>query len=760
MFTQRSNIMNTRNACLSVVSICLFLLSSVSLGDTGEVVLVRNGEMLARIVIPDSPHKTVRQSANLLSDYLGMITGQTAAVHSEKLRYDEQLVEIHIGPTAYCQSLDLGLDALDEDGYVITSPARWRIVIAGGASNNHNGVENGVYEFLKRYCGVRWLFPGEIGTEIPPDPNLKINVETIREEPVYLSRRWGAATDTWGTFERASRPTRPMAVWARRHRERGRIDYHHNAWKIFSPKRIGKSHPHVFAVRNGERFVPTPDHHAKAYWQPCYSAPASAEVATDFALDTLRTREVKTLSLGVNDEGGFCECPRCRELDGNRKNYLGQQDRTRSYFTWANAVATNVCREWPKAKFGFLAYSEIAQPPTDMPIHPALVPYITSDRIKWQTPEYRRRDIEIHRKWQKAATAIGWYDYTYGDFYPVPRVYFHVMADYLRWGSENGAKYYYTEANPTTDWHEGPKFSLALALLWNPYIDVDEFLQDWYESAVGPQAAPILKAYFDFWEDFWTRQVPQTDWYRQGAQKQYFTFMNYDYLRLIGKDDIAMLRGLIEDLPAKTPAGRKRKRAEYMRDAYCKRLDEIRLRSDFVKSNWKLEPTPPDRVVFGDSFATGDGLSSWDLWTRAYGKINSCVLPRFAGATGVLRMDLSEANSSPAALQRSFRLKEGKVYVVSFRTMCEKLDADVRVNVRFHQPTPYRREANRDIPTLKSPTQRLPEDRWQDVRFAFAIPQGTPDIYLSSVVVTLYIGQTNSGAVLVDSFSLGESDIK
>ena len=51
-------------------------------------------------------------------------------------------------------------------------------------------------------------------------------------------------------------------------------------------------------------------------------------------------------------------------------------------------------------------------------------------------------------------------------------------------------------------------------LLENPDLDMESTILDWCEAAVGPEAAPHLRAYYAFWETFWRERAVRTRWWR------------------------------------------------------------------------------------------------------------------------------------------------------------------------------------------------------------------------------------------------------
>lgn len=516
--------------------------------------IAENGNPQAIILISDHTSKSVRDAANLLSNYLRQSTQAHIPVHIDKTTSFKHHIVIHVGATTYVKNLYLPLDKLDGDGFFISFPDEKNIVIVG---QTDWGTEFGVYEFLERYVGVRWLLPGPDGEHVPEHSTLVIPMRDIRQEPVFFSRLL-SSQDLWG----GKRDTE-LAIWAYRNRMHGKVNFHHNLLNLFPPEKYTKTHPEFFPIINGKRYIPpTTQTHG---WQPCFSAPGIVEEAIKNIYEYFAEHPEETsYSLGVNDEGGHCECEICLAKDSGKKNFLGYRDVSDRYFEWANAVVEGVLKYYPDKWFGCLAYSNVAQPPTRVLVHPRIIPYMTYDRMKWIDPKFEKEGQKITEMWEKEATILGWYDYIYGTPYLLPRVYFHKMAEYYRYGYQHGVRAMYAEAYP--NWGEGPKLYVTLKLQWNPDLDVDALLEDWYVCAVGKDAAPDLAAYYALWEKFWTERIKQSQWFKHKGQ--YLLFSKPDYLDLVTYDDITQSRYLLEQVLAKTSTPRQRARAQLLLRAF------------------------------------------------------------------------------------------------------------------------------------------------------------------------------------------------
>jgi len=511
--------------------------------------IVEDGNPRATVVTGAQCDEQIKMAAELLVDYVKQSSGAELAIVEEADRKAQGLpVAIYLGPCDYVEGLNLPLAGLDDDGFVIRGIDAGHLVIVGPTPY---GTEFGVCEFLERYLGVRWLMPGADGDDVPQHATIDVPAEEVRREPAFFSRLFSGLQGG------------AQVSWARRNRMHGRVQFHHNLQRLFAPETYTKTHPEFFPLRNGDRYLPaTNNTHG---WQPCFSA----EGIVDEAIENIcryfdEHPEATSYSLGVVDSSGHCECDACQAKDSGENNFLGRRDVSDRYYGWCNQVVEGVLEKHPDKFFGCLAYSEVAQPPSRVKVHPRIIPYMTYDRMKWVDPEIRAEGERITKWWHQMSPTLGWYDYIYGSAYCVPRVWFHHMADYYRFARANGVRALYAEAYP--NWGEGPKLYVSLKLQWDPEQDVDELLSDWYVRAVGEAAADDLAAYYALWEDFWTRRILDSPWYTKSGQ--YLRFNHPGYLADVTDDDVAQCRALMDRVVEKAATPKQKARAKLLALAF------------------------------------------------------------------------------------------------------------------------------------------------------------------------------------------------
>ncbi|PYI56544.1 DUF4838 domain-containing protein [Paenibacillus flagellatus] len=523
----------------------------------GGLAIVRDGQANAVVIVAEDADAQTRKAADTLVQYVEKSTGARLPIATEQeasANRPGHQVRLFIGAAESKERpfLSKQLENMDGDGFLIRPHAQ-DITIIGPTPW---GTEYGVYEFLERYVGVRWLMPGPDGEDVPKLRDITVPRREVKEEPVAFSR-------LFSPFQNLNSPDVQL-VWARKNRIHGRVEMGHNLWALFPPEKYGESNPEFYPTKGGVRYIPAPN--VKTGWQPCFSEEGTIAVAVQYILDYFRSHpEATSFSLGMNDGGGSCEADPSHPLYPNKKNSVGTQDLSDIYFRWVNRVAEEVLKVYPDKWFGLLAYAESADPPS-FPVNDRVIPFIAKDRLIWTDDAIRENDRRLIRNWGKMSPNVALYDYYYGTPYLVPRVYPHLIADNMRFAADNGVTAHYIELYP--NWGEGPKPWIAAKLMWDPYQNVDKLLQEWYERAVGREAAPYLKAYYDLWEKFWLERGTKNEWFDTYKSKTFLVFAYADYMKQVTEADVTKSRQLLETVVAKAGTDSQKARAHMLYRAF------------------------------------------------------------------------------------------------------------------------------------------------------------------------------------------------
>lgn len=520
-------------------------------------ILVNNGVAATVVVRPDSTPSGVTLGINDLVATVKAATGATlpsvtvsglagsGSTYNGYIRLYIGLIAADADPT-----LAASVAALHDDGFVV-APYGNTLTIVG---KSQYGTLLGCYEFLRRHTSARWLIPGPKGEDIPTNPTLVGPDAAYQLDPRFYSRYpylGSVATANWTTY---------AYTWSRRNgcypASTNYMNFTHNLANIFKPSIYNDptGHPETYHPEfYPPSHVPTSDSD-KTGWQPSLTDPNTVQVAADWATATFDAAPFPmSISLGVNDNGGFCEQVSTHPSFPNAVNSFGFLNMSEIYYTWVNAVVDEVLTARPdlaNRTFGLLAYNHVADPPS-FSLRPQVVPFITKDRNTWVDTTVRSVDQARHTAWLTKASHSGWWDYQYGSPYCLPKVNFHHAKTVAQFGADNtgstsgiGGIPYFGEVVHNVG--EGPKTPLGIRLMMDPTTDVDAYLSDWYTRMVGSAAAPYLANYFSHWEDFWTNRVKTTDWFRSGRWANYLNFTDPGYLNAVSDMDITQSRTWLE----------------------------------------------------------------------------------------------------------------------------------------------------------------------------------------------------------------------
>jgi len=728
-----------------------FLIFVVSICFSKEMTIFKNGQLNCVIVLPDNSTKGEEYAGKVLSEYILKTTDKEISIIKECFSTD--LIKINIGKTEYTKKNIK--EELDEEGFIIDFPDDKNIIIYGG---DDSGTLFGVYEFCERFLGVRWLFPGELGEHTPKHNKLVIPSEKIKEEPYFKSRRLsGRGFSTTTIWEKE---TGPNHIWTNRLRGIGRVEFHHNLLNLFPPEKYKDTKPEIFPIINGERYFPIKDEKDPTWylhgWQPCFSNPETVnEAIKNISEYFSKYPSRKTYSLGVNDSGGFCECENCLKYVEGKKTKSGAPNYSELYYSWCNKIV----EKFPDKYFGLLAYSNVIEPPEKIKLLPNIVPFITQERLKWADEEFKEYDKNFTKRWEKVASCLGWYDYIYGKprtHYIIPRLWPHLMAEYYRFGYENNVRHLYAEAYPSDDWREGPKLYITLKLQWNPYLDVDQMLNEWCEIAVGKKAGKYLKEYFTFWENYWTKRIPKTEWFQKRLYGGvYLDFNSADYLLELNENDFEYCEGLMKKVVENAEGEKEKKRAEFFFSTFegIKKEGVARIRiMKFAKASWEelSKKIVSEEILLSEGFDTPD--KKWNRWQRNYSKAKFEYDSEFGNQNkGCLKIDASGSQRSPVCFLKVFskgeKIKmEDETYYFRCWYYSDELDKNAKIEVKIQWKN-KKNEVIEIIPEAYKKGGKINQKKWDKIEIFFKPPlEGEPVSFL----VLLSVENTEKGNVWFD----------
>ena len=505
-----------------------------------QVSLVREGEARAVVVTADRPSPTACYAAEELIYHVARATGVTLDTVKEGDAPEDVHSRIYVGVTEAALARGFDPERLPREAYILRSVGNDLFVLGreddGNPLDQNNpnaGTLFGVYEFLERFLGVRWLWPGELGTYVPKADAIELWSVNETEVPAldFRGMRWGrirsvshgsqalSERDAQLGFspEVAVRYGKALEVLLRRHRLGG-ADARPPSGHAFSGwwKRYGQEHPEWFALRrNGERGPSDTDQRDVPM---CVSNPELHEFIIE------QWDGGPTLLLGPVDWPGRCMCENCRAWDGPQPEnppwfaaaIYGSDHRERELF--GGATSDRYARFWKTIQEkaskrnphvlvsgSFIYENELPAPTTDIQLNKN----IYGEFVQWQDPHLRYFPMpedafewikEQWLGWRRTGLRMAYRPNYLHDGYVMPHFETRHSGGFFKFAYEHGMEGADFDSL-TGQWGaQGLRLYMHLRLLSKPDQDLAA-VRDEYCAAFGP-AAGTMGRYFAYWEDY------------------------------------------------------------------------------------------------------------------------------------------------------------------------------------------------------------------------------------------------------------------
>ncbi|MBK8476805.1 MAG: DUF4838 domain-containing protein [Opitutaceae bacterium] len=473
-----------------------------------EVTVFARGQVRLPVIVAAQAAPEERAAAEELARVLGAMSGFDWAVRTEV----GSEAGIFVGRTrAAARALPALRPAADllrpqaseigPDGFRICTLGE-RVFLEGATPE---ATAFAVSWLLQRHGGVRWYAPGAVGEVIPRRTEWTLPELSVAREPAYVSREISGVD----------------GAWARRNGLGSRIEYSHSLTHVFPPE-LGRTHPEWFPLIQGRRLIPATK--SDFNWQPDLVRPEVADWAAEQAVAAFgREPGRASFSLGMNDSVRFDQGAATQAAVTPLRYFRGMPDYSPLVFGFMNRAAAALARTRTDKYLGCLAYFWCEDTPS-FPVHPQVIPYVTTDRTQFYDPLYRAADYALMARWSRSGVrAFGLWEYAYGSAYVVPRVPHAMLAEAVREGWWRGARGYMADTTPHWGFDAYKMWMLA-QLLWEPERTTAELEDDFFRGWYGPAAEP-MRRFFARCEALWMAQQGPPWWikyYRQQDQTLLF----------------------------------------------------------------------------------------------------------------------------------------------------------------------------------------------------------------------------------------------
>ncbi len=511
---------------LSLLLLPLGLGLAVAAENRGDgLTLVLDGRPEAVVVVASNPTPVAQYAAEELVTHVERASGARLKVVREEEVPADARVRIHVGATRAAQAAGIDVAQIRPETFVLRTTASGLLIVGGDESGDpldpgtFAGTLFGVYELLERELGVRWLWPGELGTFVPKRSTIVVRSIDETKAPRFLQRNVrGGLTfapkrgELGFSPEAAEEYGRAQAVFLRRHRM-GRSEklYYRHAFTDWWEK-YGKTHPEWFQLVNGKRGPTRPGE----TYSMCVSNPElHREIVRQWRLrrETDPSNEPRYLNVAENGTIGFCECENCRAWDGPQpadfldhypaKSKMALQggrfvtDRYARFWLAVQKEAEKVDPRVTIVAYNYFNYFYHPSPEIRLNERILVGSYPSSG---WY-PRTHDENAWFQRQWA-GWRATGARLFSRGNYcldgYAMPHLYARQFADEFKDQVEQGM--IATDYDALTgQWAaQGPNLYLLMRMHARPEASADELLADYY-GAFGA-AASHVKAYFDRWE--------------------------------------------------------------------------------------------------------------------------------------------------------------------------------------------------------------------------------------------------------------------
>jgi len=529
--------------------------------EVNKLTLARDRQAAAAIVIAKQPTRAAQFAAYELRWHLKQITGADFRIVHE----DEpvQGLTILVGDSQHVRALGIKPDQLRKQEYLIRFTLDALVLVGRDKDDrgivqydstpnqqaldtwpgiwDEQGTMYAVYDFLERYCDVRWFTPTEFGTDCPKQATLTVAGADVQRTPFMKYRYaaypasenydqytglWPAGSEGQKKWEAAAYPelhrqfdgggyTLAKRGWNTlfrlRHREGGEVcpgnhslyGYYRRFWAE------EKGQEQLFEGRHADWF-------AQGYEgqppQMCYTSRGLVQQVAKDACEFFETgKNYPGAQAGGDcfcvepmDNAQFCQCAACRQwLTGRDADspFFTNGRHSDYFFQFVNEVARLVGPKHPDKHIVCLAYMTHGAPPQKLRLEPnVLVQYcFACNRLNFDRASYEH-EVELLKEWREAypgRTLYLWLYYTFpvevannGRFHCFPGFFARAVGEQFtlfRQFDYRGAFH--------CGYGQEVEAYLTYRLMDDPSLNLDTLLDEYFTRQYGPAAGPMRKFY-------------------------------------------------------------------------------------------------------------------------------------------------------------------------------------------------------------------------------------------------------------------------
>ena len=357
------------------------------------------------------------------------------------------------------------------------------------------------YDFLERFCGVRWYGPSELNIVMPPRKTLAAAGDEVRRSPALKHRsalpggNWPFLHGQWGDFTR---------------------DQVHLYWRRIRQGGEGWAGNHTFHRSTIKAVFNDPEYQSKNLRsqgsQLCYTNPKLISQVAQMARDYFDGKGElpegwKALgnyfAIVPDDNMNLCNCDACAALlqkdRAHKTGFFSSGEMSDYWFTFVNSVAREVRKTHPDKYIATLAYWAYAVPPGfDLEPNVSIAPCLHTCYYPVHAG-MRENDLKFYREWrEKTRAPMFLWVYYHHPMEPAlidkwkcfPHVMVHETAKAMQMFIRDGVRGIF-ECGEQDQLEQ-----YVMAKVWdNPSVDVDALIDEFFRLYFGAAGEPMKRFY-------------------------------------------------------------------------------------------------------------------------------------------------------------------------------------------------------------------------------------------------------------------------
>ncbi len=465
-------------------------------------------------------------AAQEMTNFLSRAFGATIPVRT---RLDPAKCAIVLGSNDWSVAAGIDTAKLPQDGFAIRTRGN-AVYIAGLDANQRPWYDHGAfpratlfgaYEFLEKFVGCRFYFPGELGEVVPARESFSVPETDLVKAPVFTERHFTWSVGEWYDPDFREKRFLPLSNLRLRMETRP-LHCCHGLRSFQYVKRFGETHPEYFMVKaDGTRDITAG---LRELWKNnkfCFSSAGLREEIYQDVKAYLTGRPPESRGLGkwggnckygeyvdIMPEDGtvHCNCPDCLAAYAAAKSSASES--TEQIWGYTIDIAERLKREGVKGHVMQMAYGAYQ----DLPAR--AIPdnvHVTVCNHGWVRPDRAERDYALTKAWFDKAGKVklycnsgkfGCYNMDLDDVpTQTPRAmarYYNRMAPMARGAylSNYAERAIYCVLN----WY------VFSRVAWDGHVDIDALLDEYYRLMFGAAAKP-MQAFFEELERKWMEEV-------------------------------------------------------------------------------------------------------------------------------------------------------------------------------------------------------------------------------------------------------------